>query len=377
MTAISPTELLLIQAAIAPVPEAARAWDQWRRFVGSSDPLPQEQQILPSVAANLQGHLSDDVLRPALVARRRTAVNNLRTVAALNELLEALQVRNIEPVVLKGAAMMSSAYFDDLGARNMCDVDLLVAPAEVVPAIEILERLAMVRWKPEIPLDALRSVMHAATFQGPLGEIDLHWTLLYNGRDTSADAEFRSRSVPARLGSREILVPSPTDLAFHLLAHGESPDLRWVVDVMAVLLAGEVDVDQVAASARSRRYLAKLTANAAAMASLVECGNGSAIAELRAALANAEPLPGDVVHGNFTTGNGLSRPVAFARFVRTQSRAAPGGSRVQFIKHLAQYASESPTFRGSFRPAAMRKMLSHLAPGGSSARASRSDRSTL
>ncbi|RMF74109.1 MAG: hypothetical protein D6738_07150, partial [Acidobacteria bacterium] len=105
-------------------------------------------------------------------ARRRIAWCSLHAARAL----EALERAGIAAVAIKGTVLAHLVY-DDPAERSLRDVDLLVAPADVDRALEVL---AGVGWRPvTVPALALyrQHHFHAVLEGDGLPPLELHWAL--------------------------------------------------------------------------------------------------------------------------------------------------------------------------------------------------------
>lgn len=334
---------LLIQAGAGGSDVAAAAWDRWQNLQQPGEgPAAAERMLLPTVAWNLQREVPSASLGRALESRRSAARSNLVAVAKLQHVLNALARTGVVPFVLKGGALLSSACYGDLAARRMSDLDLLVDPNDALRAIACLETAGQVRYEHNItPLRLVRSVMHAALLDGPLGEIDLHWTLLHHSRHAEADQRLRATAERAVLGTLDVLVPNSTQLAFHVLAHGRLPDLRWLVDIRHVLARGQVDVQELAEIARDRRYLCVVTANARI---LVQVLPSSATHELVSALEVLRPRPNDRLHTeHWDISSRTRRARSFASFARSQMGDRQGKEKVEFLRDLTCFSAGTET----------------------------------
>jgi hypothetical protein len=335
---LSASSVLLIRAAGADRDVAVESWTQWSAIEWpDGQPPGPERTLLPTVAWNLQAAVGQSDLKRALQSRRNVANANLLAVARLQKVLAILSEADVAAIVLKGGALLSSACYGDLAARRMADFDLLVAPEHVETALRVLGSAGQRRFGDHISLSTLRSVMHAAALQGPLGELDLHWSLLPQSRNAEADRFMFSTAQPARLGTIALTVPSPTQLMFHVLAHGRFPDLRWLVDAVQVLKRGGVDPVELAEVARQRKHLRVVQVNAH---HVHEMFRSPLTAALCAELDAAEPRRGDDLHLLFTDpGTRRSRAAALVRFADCQLSDRNGLDRVRFLRELACFST--------------------------------------
>jgi hypothetical protein len=183
--------------------------------------------------------------------------NRARTVSLLGTLRDAavaLNAAGVQPVPLKGAALMAllgEPAFD----RMMCDVDLLVRPAEFSLAVGALKRAGF-----RVVEDKSRSRRHpVATFvrSGDVGGIDLHQRT--PGGDIVGDLHARCRDTA--LAHARLNVPSAELQVLISVWHDQWHDghfwrggfhLRHLMDMALLTRApGGVDWDEVLALCES------------------------------------------------------------------------------------------------------------------------------
>jgi hypothetical protein len=160
------------------------------------------------------------------VTSQTWAARHLAYVSEAARLIAALKAENIVAVPLKGAALMLGGYYPQAGLRAALDIDLLVEPDKQNDADRIVaalgyEELPGRRTVPNRQRLA-NEVNHLWPRRGPSGLIlELHrraFQFAQRERDFTF-SEVHSRTVTASVGDNELLLPSPTDLAFHLVHH--------------------------------------------------------------------------------------------------------------------------------------------------------------
>ena len=184
--------------------------------------------IDPRVAEHLRGE------------HRETGARNLFVQAELERMVRALSTRDIDVVLLKGAALIATVY-PDIALRPMRDVDLLVRPDDLIAATAVLAECGY----------AEEHAVPGATAQprralvGPRGwlAVDLHINL---GPPEKA-LGFRvddlwSRATPISIGKTTGLMPAPEDLLLHVALHfvrhqvdGSAGGLGRLADVCAIV----------------------------------------------------------------------------------------------------------------------------------------------
>lgn len=152
------------------------------------------------------------------------AAHELALISEARSLIVALQTRGVRSLPLKGAALMLGGCYPTAGLRSVVDLDLLVAPEDLETADGLLDRLGYA------PLPGRRMVRprqrlanelnHLWPRRGPTGVIvELHHRAFHytpRERDLRFDEMWENaRPVDADF----IALPSPADLAFHLIHH--------------------------------------------------------------------------------------------------------------------------------------------------------------
>ena len=361
--------LLVTAAAHHDVDTAVAAWRTWRTWAESGSPDSHGDrgsggdvgiELLPTVGFRLAKVLAADELTLATDARRHAARSNLKLVAGFAAPLAALATHGVHPIVLKGGAMLSTTAFDDLSARWLSDIDILIAPDEAATAVRVLTELGLHRWPARVPDRIIHAVMHAASYAGNGLNLDVHWTLLHNTRCLPEDRALRSRTTNARLGPLHVRVPDRTDLLLHTLAHGELPDLRWLVDASHLLdprLAANsgshsfddgttVDIERLARTASRRRYLTRVTENVEVLGAVLP---GEDVDRLRTALSTQPRLRGDSTNVDYGVGSMPKRTAAASMVVFNQVRDRSPAEAFRFLIYFPQYVSHSTSIGGVLR----------------------------
>ena len=173
----------------------------WRRLSAIAS-LPEEAQPLH---------------RMSMVSEFRMSHLESRLLSALDALAEA----EIEPVLLKGAALALTVY-GSFVARPMSDVDLLVPRDDVMRAREVLLAAGWaegVEHSPEF-YEGHHHLQPLVDAQGTGTSLELHTSLFFEGHPfalTSDDIRRRADKVVVR--GRTVLVPSVHDQLLHLCLH--------------------------------------------------------------------------------------------------------------------------------------------------------------
>lgn len=173
-----------------------------------------------------------------------SAAQNALLIAELERILGVLNNAGIPVVVLKGAHL-AQAIYPDPALRPMHDLDLLVHPEHLFPAIKALKTIGYRQQK---------ITYHAVLAGGPdrCVNLELHWLLLPSRDPKAMMAWFWERTEPFggdELSPRESFCFNPTATLLYLAGHlgmmhaGEQPPLLWWYDLVLLGRDREVDVD--------------------------------------------------------------------------------------------------------------------------------------
>lgn len=156
-----------------------------------------------------------------------TFAQNVMRLEDLKPVLAAFRARGIDPIALKGLALLSTVYTVDPGERTMADLDLLLEPDQLLPAEEVLLALGYTR----VP-------HHQHTFRGGRGNtrIDLAGEIWY--LDRKELARFRERATSIEHRNLAIRIPSLEDhfvyIATHaIVMHGQMRPV-WAEDLRRI-----------------------------------------------------------------------------------------------------------------------------------------------
>jgi hypothetical protein len=128
----------------------------------------------------------------------------------------------------------------------MSDVDFVVPESQVDAAAGILVELGYRPWR-TIDRD-FRRFRHAVGFLAPgQKEVDLHWHVLLDFCDDSADTVFWQTARPFRFLEQDILAPDATRLLLLTIIHGlrwnPEPPVRWIPDALMILRQSREPID--------------------------------------------------------------------------------------------------------------------------------------
>jgi putative nucleotidyltransferase-like protein len=234
-------QLLLLRASLWEQDAALAAWREWRRDVPDLASLDRgSRRLLPLAYRNLGSSLSGGPDAQALRdAYRRSWTANQLVLRGAGQAIGALRAAELEVLVLKGAALIETAY-GDAGSRPMADVDLAVRPERAAEAARALSRAGFLPVAAE-PERQLR-VHHSTAFVGPREvEVDLHRDMLWLG---GLEEGMWRGSIEGEVAGAPVRVLAPADQLLQVCAHGAAWNpvhpVRWAADAFKVLeRAGE------------------------------------------------------------------------------------------------------------------------------------------
>lgn len=179
---------------------------------------------------------------------RGLAMGGTYRAAQLVEILAALRAGGVQALPLKGPVLAAGAY-DNLGLRESCDLDILVAPDDAARCAAVLGELGFGDWN--VPPKRLAAHLRSESEHNFFCDkrkmaVDLHWALSRPYFPLSlpfADLWARRRAV--RLGGHDVGALSPEDTLLHLCFHGAKHNWEYLglVCDIAAMLASERPID--------------------------------------------------------------------------------------------------------------------------------------
>lgn len=271
-------ERLLLAAVLGDAAVASAAWREWQQLTSLDDVDFGSQRLMPLLYRNLSHHGVDDpALKRLKGVCRHTWSKNQMTLQAGAAVLRGMAAEGIDTMVLKGAALvMSGAMRAD--ERTMNDFDLLIKAEQLQAALGVLARCGWTpshegpQRQPRFMPDYVR-YWHSHGFTDREGRhLDLHWHVLHQCCNASADDAFWEASLPVTWQGVTTRTLGPADQLLHLFVHGLYGQrsegvavLRWVPDAVAVIrhhARGEataegdgVDWERLTRQAQARRLI--------------------------------------------------------------------------------------------------------------------------
>jgi hypothetical protein len=216
---------------------ASAAPDDWERAVAVLSSHRLLALVHQTVGEDLLSGAPASVLTRLRAEVRATFVQNGFAMGALDVLLAAFEWEGVEPIVLKGAALLNTVY-PSLGARPMVDVDLLLKRGDQARALAVLDALGHRR---TLEGDAWNCVdSHGTRFDV------VHRFRLFEHLPLESLVE---RPRPEFLKRESIATLEPNAMVVHLVVHmnghrrGIGHLLAWFVDVARFLHANGARVD--------------------------------------------------------------------------------------------------------------------------------------
>jgi putative nucleotidyltransferase-like protein len=255
---------LLLRAALAEGEDVLSSWRKWQSSVDLSGIDRGSVRLLPLLFHNLKLHgVPESAIANFKEEYVQTWCDNELFFQKMAVVLGSFQAVGIEAILLKGAAL-ALQFYGDSGLRPMNDVDILVRPEKARLAIRQLHQTG---WKSayETP-DALIPYQHAIAFINGQGQtLDLHWRVLWEGRQEITDDDLWETATPIQINNVLTSILSPTDQLLHVCVHGtasnDSSPLRWVADAAVILKmkGDEIKWDRLIEQTKKRRLMLQMT----------------------------------------------------------------------------------------------------------------------
>ncbi|MFN2532163.1 MAG: nucleotidyltransferase family protein [Pyrinomonadaceae bacterium] len=268
---------LLLRACLLSGHEAAIAWRQWQSIFDARSFDEGSRRLLPLLYRNLR---KQKIIGPEITRLKEdyfyTWSQNQFCLRGIETLIDAFNQRGIRNILLKGSAL-ALLYYEDVGLRPMKDIDVLVCRNQAKQSMQLLTSLG---WKPRYASpEAFIPFEQAIEFISPNSlNLDLHWRLMWEGRQDLDDDEFWAASMPMRFEGTETRALNSADQLLHVCVHGakwnDTSSLRWIADAMMIIQSQKFDVDwtRVVRLARERQLILPLRETLSYLNRLLEAG---------------------------------------------------------------------------------------------------------
>lgn len=229
-----------------------------------------EELLLPAMRSRFVDlgwldRIPPQIDRVLAAAEKYNRERNLHLIAEALQATRLLNSIGIRPVALKGIAYLLNGTCTDPAIRYLLDIDLLI-PARTIPeAVQLFKQHGYLDSATDI-LAPLRH--HAPTLcrTGPAAPIELHHRIALGVCDRLLPAqEVFARATPFEIDGAKLLIPSPTDLANHLILHSQLhnaykyrafPPLRALYDLLLLTRSQPIDWETLTETYRSEgQYL--------------------------------------------------------------------------------------------------------------------------
>lgn len=196
-------------------------------------------EVVPLLAETLPAAVGDavpaDWLARARKRRHVTLSTNARLGEALLSILGGMDTAGVAAMPVKGLVIAEGLY-GSLAARPCADLDVLVRPADLPAARDVLRGLGFAQRA--VPgYKALVHQFHDPAWGRGTGHehvrVELHWALWADSAHRLGTDGLWERSIAGSLMDVPIRTMSPEDTLLHLSIHRtrSALRLRWVVDV--------------------------------------------------------------------------------------------------------------------------------------------------
>lgn len=220
--------------------EAIASFYRWKQAVDFESIEIGSLRLIPLLHRSLRRHGVDDELMPRLrgIYRQVWFRNHLILKAGI-QAVEALREQQISSLLIKGAALVATAY-DDVALRPMEDFDIVVHRTDFRRALAVINRIG---WQidPSLPdPESHLEFQHAIALRREgSGDLDLHWASMWGTFDTPGEEAFWHNSVEAALTGTSVRVLAPPDQLLQLCTHATQLNtmvpIRWVADSLFIL----------------------------------------------------------------------------------------------------------------------------------------------
>lgn len=250
--------LYLLRAGALPAPLSSAAWQVVLQAAAAHALLPLLYHRLR--AADARAAVPPDVWAAMRDAYLSNAARNTRLYHELGRVLRALRDAGIPIIALKGAHLAALVY-ERIGARPMCDVDLLAPGGHLARAERVLLELGYAALGDNARF-AEESFHTAYSLPHKGLTLELHHHLEFPLSPFCIDlAGLWARARPAEIAGAPTLVLAPEDLLLHLCLHASAHHaytmgLRPLCDIAETIRHYGAEMDWPALAARASDWRA-------------------------------------------------------------------------------------------------------------------------
>ena len=169
---------------------------------------------------NLHPCLPDTAVARLQEAALRNTMKNLRLNGEMARLLDELEKDSIPLIALKGI-VMANAFYENIGLREMNDIDVIVPTDALERTAEILTGMG---YRSTLPFSldvVLRTGQHLPRLNlKNAASFEIHWNITSPGKPYSIEPHgLWQRAVPVEIAGRKALMLSVEDMLLHLCLH--------------------------------------------------------------------------------------------------------------------------------------------------------------
>lgn len=256
----TPTETLLLKAALLPGREALTAWQAWREAVPFADINYGAQRQLPLLFNNLKKlGVKDPILSRYEGVYKLYWSRNQILMHELTLILQALAEQQIPAMLIKGSAFNALGLVKP-GLRPMVDLDIVVPTGRALEAVEIATRNG---WSSQHPRDYRFSredilfTQHGSFTKGQAVTLELHWESASQFRRGASSRIIWTHTIKQELNGVPFLTMNPADQLLQVCAHGgywnPVAPIRWVSDALLIIAPDSIDWDYFQEQANRQR----------------------------------------------------------------------------------------------------------------------------
>jgi Uncharacterised nucleotidyltransferase len=217
------------------------------------------------VESGVQDAVPEDVAWYLSELHRMNQTRNDAIKQQIVEIIGTLNQVGVEPLLLKGAALLITGMLDDPASRIMIDIDVMIRIGEVE---KVLETLSTLRYRSQVPdLSIFNSCQHLAPMfrSGEPAVIEIHTRLFHEWTDPEVvtNEDVWTDSVLLRINGLSLRVLSPSHSVIYNIVHSEVHhenfelgriSLRDLLDLAIISRFHSASIDWCSIEARMKRH---------------------------------------------------------------------------------------------------------------------------
>ena len=188
----------------------------WESLLEQAD----RHQLLPLLHVRVGAMAPPEQRKRLRSAYLAAAAKNLRLYAQLEQILSALNARQIPVILLKGACLAQEVY-GNIGLRPMTDIDLLARSGELAKVVECLGAIGYATSSDEpIERQCAKAAHIAPLTRADSFPIEIHGHIEGPDSPFAVDVEqLWQRLRPIHIGAQQTFMLGAEDLLLHLCLH--------------------------------------------------------------------------------------------------------------------------------------------------------------